>query len=111
MKIDETLSFAEDTVKDRIKSKISYLVNHISNLEYIILFGSYARMEQKIESDIDLMAVTSESTDRLLRGELCSRFEEENIDLVFYDVDTFRESRCLLVSQVKKEGIVLWKRS
>lgn len=110
MKIDETLSVLDNTTKEFVSDKVLYLVNQIPDLEYIILFGSYARMEQSIKSDIDLMAITSYIPDRLLRGDLCSKFEEENIDLVFYDADTFRNSDCLLVSQVKKEGIVLWKR-
>lgn len=110
MKIDETISFLEKSTKNFIIEKIHCLVCRIPDLEYIILFGSYARMEHTIKSDIDLMAITSCIPDRLLRGDLCSKFEEENIDLVFYDAETFRSSDCLLVSQVKKEGIVLWKR-
>lgn len=110
MKIDEKMSVLDDSVQKILSGKIHQLVSRIPNLEYIILFGSYARMEQTIKSDLDLMAVTSGHPDRLLRGELCSEFDEENIDLVFYDVDVFRRSDCLLVSQVKKEGIVLWKK-
>ena len=110
MKIDESISFLEGTTKTFIIKKIQYLISRIPDLEYIILFGSYARTEQTIKSDIDLMAITSCIPDRLLRGDLCSEFDEENIDLVFYDIETFRNSECLLVSQVKKEGIVLWKK-
>lgn len=110
MKIDETLSILDNTTKSFINDKILYLAGIIPDLEFIVLFGSYARMEQTIKSDIDLMAVTSGIPDRSLRGDLCSKFEEENIDLVFYDADVFRKSECLFVSQVKKEGIVLWKR-
>ncbi|MCH1975039.1 nucleotidyltransferase domain-containing protein [Muricomes sp. OA1] len=109
MKIDESISFLEGTTKTFIIKKIQYLISRIPDLEYIILFGSYARTEQTIKSEIDLMAITSSIPDRLLRGDLCSEFDEENIDLVFYDIETFRNSRCLLVSQVKKKRIVLWK--
>lgn len=110
MKIDETMSFLDDITKDFINRKIHQLINRIPTLEYIILFGSVARMEQTIQSDIDLMAITAGVPDRLLRGDLCSEFEEEKIDLVFYDKEVFSKSSCLLVSQVKKEGIVLWTR-
>lgn len=108
--MDETMSFLDDITKDSINRKIHQLINRIPTLEYIILFGSFARMEQTIHSDIDLMAITDGVPDRLLRGDLCSEFEEEKIDLIFYDKEVFSKSNCLLVSQVKKEGIVLWTR-
>lgn len=110
MKIDESMSFLEGSIKNLLDKKIRVLVNQIPNLEYIVLFGSHARIEQTIESDIDLLAVTSGIPDRCIRGDLCSQFEEDNIDLVFYDLNVFRTSNCLFVSQIKKEGIVIWKK-
>lgn len=110
MKIDEDMTILDHSTRNFIREKTQYLIKRVPNLEYIILFGSFARMEQTIKSDIDLLAVSSGMPDRLLRGDLCSEFEQENMDLIFYDLDVFRKSDCLFVSQIKKEGIVLWKR-
>lgn len=52
MKIDESISFLEGTTKTFIIKKIQYLISRIPDLEYIILFGSYARTEQTIKSEI-----------------------------------------------------------
>lgn len=110
MKIDISMGVLEPSTQEYLKNKIEYLSKHIPHLEYVILFGSYARLEQTISSDIDLLAITNGTTERLLRGDMCSSFEEDNIDLIFYDIDIFRTSDCLFVSQIKKEGIILWKR-
>lgn len=44
---------------DDIKNKLNYLVSLVldSDIECkkIVLFGSYARMEQKIDSDLDIL--------------------------------------------------------
>lgn len=109
MKIDENMNFLDDSTRSFINEKIQYLINRVPDLMYVVLFGSYARMEHTIQSDIDLLAISKGIPDRLLRGDLCSQFEEENIDLIFYDLDVFRESNCLFVSQIRKDGIILWK--
>lgn len=110
MKIDTTMSFLDDSTKAFLDLKVQYLIKQLPNLEYVVLFGSHARAEQTISSDIDLMAITLGLPERSLRGDLCSRFEEDHIDLIFYDLTVFRNSNCLLVSQVKKEGIILWRK-
>lgn len=109
MKIDENMTFLDSSTQYLIREKVEYLVRKIPNLKYIVLFGSYARMEQTVKSDIDLLVISSGMPDRLLRGDLCSEFEQKNIDLVFYDLNIFRESDCLFISQIKKEGIILWR--
>lgn len=53
MKIDETLSILDSTLKDFLTTKIQVLTDQLPNLEYVILFGSYARIEQTIKSDIE----------------------------------------------------------
>lgn len=110
MKIDENISFLDKNKKEFLQKKIKNLTENIPLLEYIILFGSYARADEKATSDIDLLVITGGETERLLRGELCSKFEEENVDLVFYTAEQFTESQCLFVKRVKEEGIVLWRR-
>ncbi|MEG1742485.1 MAG: nucleotidyltransferase domain-containing protein [Acetivibrio sp.] len=111
MKIDESISFLDEAKRAFLQEGIKYLMETLQRPEYIILFGSYARGEEKAGSDMDLLVITKREVDRILKGKLCSRFEEKNMDLVFYTRDTFQTSQCLLVQQVKQEGIVLWKKN
>lgn len=111
MKIDESISFLDKYKKAFLQKQIKQLIEKVDTLEYIILFGSYARGEERATSDMDVMVITQTEMNRLLRGELCSHFDENNMDLIFYTLEQFKDSDCLLVQQVKKEGIVIWKKN
>lgn len=109
MKIDESLSFLRKNKKELLRRKIGRLKEEVEGIRYIILFGSYARGEEKATSDLDILVLAEQEIPREIRGGLSSEFEEENIDLVFYTMKQFEASDCLLVSQIRKEGIVVWK--
>lgn len=109
MKIDESLSFLRENKKELLQKKIEKLTEELGGISYIILFGSYARGEEKSTSDLDILVLTEQEISREIRGGLSSEFEEENIDLLFYTMKQFELSDCLLVSQIRKEGIVIWK--
>jgi predicted nucleotidyltransferase len=111
MKIDETISFLTESKKSFLQERIQQLLEKLNTIEYIILFGSYARGEERATSDMDLMVITENEVDRVLRGGLCSKFDEMHMDLIFYTLEKFKSSDCLLVNQVKQEGIVIWKRN
>ncbi len=111
MKIDESISFLNQNKKEFLQKQIIHLIEKVDTLEYIVLFGSYARGEERATSDMDVMVVTQTEMNRLLRGELCSQFDENNMDLIFYTLEQFKDSDCLLVQRVKKEGIVIWKKN
>lgn len=95
------------------KQKLNALVKLIQESQIIptmiVLFGSYARAEYKVGSDLDILILSDDEIPRELRGELCSRFEELNSDLVFYTNDVFYESNSLLVQQIRRDGVLLWK--
>lgn len=109
MKIDENLSFLRENKRVLLQKKITLLKEELDSLHYIILFGSYARGDEKATSDLDLLVLTEQEISREIRGGLCSEFEEENMDLIFYTMKQFEDSDCLLVSEVRKEGIVIWR--
>lgn len=111
MKIDEELSFLTNEKQAFLKEQIQMLRENLPDLNYIILFGSYARGEERAESDMDLLVLTHKESERQVRGELCSQLEEKQVDLVFYTQDIFQSSHCLLVQQVRQEGIVIWKKN
>ncbi|MDK2808550.1 MAG: polymerase beta, Nucleotidyltransferase [Clostridiales bacterium] len=110
MKIDERLSFLSEERQRFLQKWILYLGESLDTLEYIVLFGSYARGEEKAASDMDIMVVTREVVSRTARGELCSVFDENNMDLIFYTLEQWKASDCLLVNRIQREGIVIWKR-
>lgn len=95
--------------KNKLHKLVDILLRRIPGIDSIVLFGSYARFEQKITSDIDMLVLTKEEICRELKGELCSVFDEMHADLVFYSVVTFHYSDSLLVKQIREDGVLLWE--
>lgn len=92
---------------------IKYLLtSKIPMLESIILFGSCARNELRITSDIDLLIITTEELERSMRGELASVLEEAldcvHTDGIFYTREQYAHSKRIFTQQIKKEGIELY---
>ncbi len=98
--------------ENKTKERISILVDRLSQfpeIHRIVLFGSYARMEQKLGSDLDILALTTGELPRELRGGLHSEFEEQSADLVFYSEEQFAASECTLVKNIRRDGVLLWE--
>jgi len=101
-------------------SKLSPLVNEISTLEcvkYIILFGSFARGDQNIASDVDIAVIHNSQTPGELRRQLsrslCDSYcVTEDIQFTTIQEAVFKtDNHPLNVSHsIKKEGVVLWQR-
>lgn len=102
-----------DKINNKLKNDIGFIMaQNIKELLYIVLFGSCARLEYNINSDIDLLLITSKDLSRIKKGEIRSELDKINgitTDVVFYNKEDFQKSDCLLVRQIKKEGIVLWR--
>ena len=101
------LPFTEET-KNKIQMLIDYALSKSNNIHKIILFGSSARAEQKVTSDIDLLFITAGLEDRYVKGDIASFCDIHNADAVFYSEDQLRDSDCLSVRQVRKDGVLLW---
>ncbi|NLP34973.1 MAG: nucleotidyltransferase domain-containing protein [Clostridiales bacterium] len=100
---------------DKLKKDIDYILKSgINSLEYIVLFGSCANGKLKITSDIDLLIITKEKPDQLLRGDIASELAEpiKNVatDAIFYTIDEIKYGKSLFLKQVIKEGVVIWKK-
>ena len=78
MKIDESLSFLRESKKALLQKIIANLKEEVEGLCYIILFGSYARGEEKATSDLDILLLTEQEIPREIRGGLSSECEEKN---------------------------------
>lgn len=85
----------------------------IDDLMYIVLFGSCAKGNLDINSDVDILVITKNKIDRSIKIDLDHELDEEidgvSTDIVFYDIDTYLQSDCLLVREVKKYGKILWR--
>ncbi|MFU0826429.1 MAG: hypothetical protein ACFWTJ_02670 [Lachnoclostridium sp.] len=99
--------------QEKLNMDIRTILNSgVPDITNIILFGSCARGEVKITSDLDLLVLTKKPVDRALRGELRASCDEpyRNVttDLVFYTEEDFNRSDCLLVKNIKKDGVIVW---
>nr|WP_307992764.1 nucleotidyltransferase domain-containing protein [uncultured Niameybacter sp.] len=97
----------------KLKQDVAYLLGYPNiEIEQIILFGSCARGNYKVTSDIDLLMITKESLERYIRGDISSELEEEveqvSTDIVFYSNKIFQEADSLFIKQVKQDGIIIY---
>ncbi len=97
------------SIKNKLEKLVHLILEEGIDCTKIILFGSYARAEQRANSDLDILVITHSEVPRTVRGELCSVFEENKADLIFYTEDLFKKSDALIVKQIRKEGILLWQ--
>lgn len=93
--------------------RIKESIEGIPGLSRIVLFGSGARNELKVGSDLDLLILTDIPVPRALRGELASKLAEEKngvaTDIVFYTEAEFDASDCLLAREIRKDGRIIWE--
>ena len=101
----EKLPF-ERSVKEKLSGIIEFIVSELDSCEKIVLFGSYARCEYKATSDFDLLVLTGRELSHLERGTLQAI---DGVDVVIYETDIFLKSNCLLVKQIRRDGILLWQ--
>lgn len=99
----------------KLAADLDFLLScHIPGLNAVILFGSCARGQTRPCSDVDLLVLTDDALDRSIKGEISSHLEEPvdevSTDIKFYQTNTFYTSDCRFVSEVKKDGIILWRR-
>ena len=85
------------------------------DINRIIVFGSYARGEEKKGSDIDIIIVSRdfEGKDIFDRVEIASGLHRELVektmmpaDIMYYSTAEWDEGNSLIINQAKAEGIV-----
>lgn len=105
----------ERFVNKIIRDCESIFSKSIEDLMYIVLFGSCAKGTLDINSDVDLLVLTKETINRTIKADLHHELAEEidgvSTDIIFYNLDTYLQSDCLLVKEVKKYGKILWRDS
>jgi len=85
-----------------------------SNLQFVYLFGSYARNEANENSDIDIAVVLNGLTNRYKERERCSKIRakislENNcvINLFFLEKNELLAKEYALFRNIFKEGIIV----
>jgi len=81
----------------------------------VMLFGSYARGEQKEDSDIDLCVLVPELTDRRLEMTVNAKMAARKalrmpMDILLYTYDEFEESakkKSRIQYHIKNEGVMI----
>lgn len=100
----------DDSVRGKLRRLVQMVQEYVPGVHKIILFGSYARAEQTAGSDLDLMVLAGEQIPRDIQAGLRADFEDSHADVVFYSEESFAESDCLLARNIRRDGILLWKR-
>ncbi|HHX11321.1 MAG TPA: nucleotidyltransferase domain-containing protein [Clostridiales bacterium] len=100
---------------EKIKKDIEYIIkSNLNSLEFIVLFGSCANGKLKVTSDIDLLIITNDRLDQVVRGDIATELAEPvksvATDAIFDTVDELKTGKSLFLKQVMKEGIVIWKK-
>ena len=110
-----------EQITDRFKRSLDCAVTKITQWEHrerilaVYLYGSYARNEQSADSDIDLYIQTDTKTDRKMIRELIVLCNPEDYRLpevevkVEQGVDSLMKND-LFHENIRKDGILLWKR-
>ncbi|MFI3238602.1 MAG: nucleotidyltransferase domain-containing protein [Lachnospiraceae bacterium] len=99
--------------EQKLLRDIDHLLSaNIPDLDCILLFGSCARGELRLTSDIDLLIITKHPLNRHFKGELSSLLEIEldgvKTDAIFYTQEQYEHSIRIFTTQIKKEGILLY---
>ena len=85
------------------------------DVDRIVVFGSYARGEEKKGSDIDIIIVSRnfEGKDIFERVEIASGLHRELVektmmpaDIMYYSPTEWEKGNSLIINQAKEEGIV-----
>lgn len=102
---------------NKLQQDVEYLLNKcFSDLLEIRVFGSCATGQYRASSDIDLLVITNEKIDdRFLRGEIQETLDEPldgvTTDVVFYTMESYLKSQDIFSSELRKDSVLLWKRS
>jgi predicted nucleotidyltransferase len=101
--------------KETIIKNVNFILsNYYDSVDMIVLFGSCARGNPKLNSDIDILILSRNEIDRQdkidIRAELCETVDRVSSDIIFYTFETFKNSTKRIVDELKKDGAVLWKK-
>lgn len=110
-----SLSEIPQRYKDTILHATSVILDSdIDNLTGIVLFGSCARLNINLNSDVDIAVETTEQLQDIRKVGIVSSEADRNtfntnVDVVFASKETMSYSDKVLFKEIRKDGIPLWK--
>lgn len=112
------LTIEELELNDLYKEVIQSVLDNLksSGLEYVeklILFGSSARNEVKLGSDVDIMVITSyKLNDVKERTKVygLNPLSQIEVDIVIYTKEELEQGNSKFTELVKKDGIIIWEK-
>jgi predicted nucleotidyltransferase len=108
--VKNTINLIEPSLK-RFEQYLRYLYG--KDLEKIILFGSQARGEATMDSDVDILIVTNAKLTQQKRDELITKISDFSINenILFNVIEMlttrFESEQSPLLINIRREGIVL----
>jgi len=91
---------------EQIKGKITPLL-YGSDVESASIFGSYARGEQRLDSDVDIVVKFKDGKVKTLFDLVKLRLEMEDVLNMKVDVNTYDSISPLVKKRVEKEMVVI----
>lgn len=105
------------STRDKISSEFAQDIKRILSCEKIILFGSTARKDDRISSDIDICIVggvgSIEWDVRKLINDLVTDYlieKEVLINWLYFTLKQWRTAKDPIINTIKREGRVLWEK-
>lgn len=93
---------------DEIIHEIVDISKQLNSINKIVLFGSRARGDNELKSDIDI-AIYAENNEDIV--EFIERVENDTSTLLEFDFSNMRTVKdTFFIEQVEKEGIVLYEK-
>ena len=107
-------SYLPPVYQDKLCFDLTFISeSELEDIIAIVLFGSCARNEFKVGSDLDILVITEEKVSRSVRSDISSELEDDRngvgTDVIFYTEEEFNQSKSLLISEIKKDGIIIWE--
>ena len=96
-----------EALKQSFKDKENKMVEIIKSTDFsfisIGVFGSYARGEYKLTSDIDVCIIVEHLPDRSIKGYLYEEADMLGIDLVFLTEDYFNNDTSKFIKNIRRD--------
>lgn len=107
-----------DIIKLKVKTVLKKLLKEKGlNINKIVMFGSFARGEQKEDSDIDIIIISSDFRDKGIfeRVKLTTGIGRELVrkvkmpfDLLYYSDEEWENKNFLIINEAKAYGEIIY---
>lgn len=105
---DVTLPFSDGIVQE-ICDIVNLIISKVDGVLGVILFGSMARGDYNLYSDIDFAVITKSPVDYATRCDVATDIADYGDDVVFYTIGTFVRSKSWSAQNISRDGVMLWK--